>query len=82
MNVTLRYRGQLKDMIERGTDAAAFDEGARVKDILVFLKKQYGSAAAKTAGAMLITINGIKALPKEALAEGDCVTFFPICGGG
>ena len=61
-------------------------EARTVSDIMAHIKSLYSKEAYREAKRMLIVINGesiqLRRGYKTALAEGDCLSFLPICGGG
>lgn len=80
MNVKVVYRGALPELT--GTNEERV-EAAAVAEVMAHIKRKYPNREAKR---MLIVINGesiqLRRGYKTALAEGDCLSFLPICGGG
>ena len=83
MNVTVKYRGELRDFTKLSAEHLTADT---VSDVLKHIKRTYGNDAFKSAKRMVIAVNGKSILllknEKTALSDGDTVTFLPICGGG
>ena len=81
--VNVKYRAQLSALVKKDRELIT---AANVKDVLKYIKNQYGADAGKLAKTMLITLNGQSILMlkhfKTILKDGDEVGFFPICGGG
>jgi len=81
--VTIKYRADLLNAIKKENESI---DAASIKDVLLYVKKQYGSDAQKLAKKMLIVVNGQSILMlkhyKTILKNGDEVSFLPICGGG
>ncbi|MBQ8830486.1 MAG: MoaD/ThiS family protein [Oscillospiraceae bacterium] len=83
MNVTVKYRGELKDFTKLSEETLS---AATISDVLNHIKITYGKDALKTAKRMVIAVNGKSILllknEKTTLSDRDIVTFLPICGGG
>ena len=81
--ITVKYRGHLTALTKIPEEVL---EGADVEAILRSIGKLYGRETAKTAGSMLIAVNGQSILIlkrfKTTLKEGDVINFFPLCAGG
>jgi len=81
--ITVKYRANLFNIIKKESESI---EAASIKDVLLYIKKQYGSDAHKSAKSMLIVVNGQSILMlknfKTIFNNGDEVSFLPICGGG
>jgi len=83
MLITVKYRAHLAKL----TGIAAEQiEAVTVKDVLRHVKMRFGAEAGKQAKTMLVVVNGESILQlshfKTVLADGDEVSFLPICGGG
>lgn len=83
MNVKVVYRGALPELTGTGEERV---EAATVAEVMAHIKRKYPKEAYREAKRMLIVINGesiqLRRGYKTALAEGDCLNFLPICGGG
>ena len=83
MRITVKYRAHLAKLTETTAEQI---EATTVKDVLRHIKTRFGAEAGKHAKAMLVVVNGESILQlshfKTALADGDEVSFLPICGGG
>jgi len=83
MQINVKYRAQLLALTKIENEQIT---AANVKDVLKYIKKQFGAEAEKKAKTMLIVINGQSILLlkhfKTVLKDGDTVSFLPICGGG
>jgi len=83
MYITIKYRAYLASLTKTESEKT---EALTVKEVLGYIKKQYGSEAGKLAKTMLIVVNGQSILQlkhfKTILKDGDEISFLPICGGG
>ncbi|GMO48121.1 MAG: hypothetical protein Pg6C_10450 [Treponemataceae bacterium] len=81
--ITITYRGSLSELTGCREEAIS---ARTLRDVLTHIKTAHGNAAVKAAKAMLITVNGKSCLKMAVfdtpLAEGDAVSFLPICAGG
>jgi molybdopterin synthase sulfur carrier subunit len=77
------YRGSLSGLTGRKEETIP---ARTIRDVLDHIASAYGTAAAKSAKAMLITVNGKSCLKmkvfKTQLNDGDTVSFLPISAGG
>ena len=81
--VTVKYRGVMRDLAGCAEEAVEADT---VQQVLGYIRNARGKPAEKEARRMVIAVNGKSILlmekEKTVLADGDVVTFLPICGGG
>ena len=92
MKVTVRYLAQAREAAGRGAEEVELDGAATVRDLVVRLARQHGSAFARMAldgaggphASLLIIIGDEQVRPGETrtLQEGETVTIMtPISGG-
>ena len=83
MKVDVTYRGALPELT--GTSSELVEAGT-VAEVMAHIKRKYPKEAYREAKRMLIVVNGesiqLRRGIKTALAEGDRLSFLPICGGG
>jgi len=81
--VTVCYRAALAEKTGRAEETI---DAATVRDVLGYIKKNYGVQAWQAAKRMLIAVNNDSIQLHKGfdtkLAEGMTVRFMPICGGG
>ncbi|HWQ06967.1 MAG TPA: MoaD/ThiS family protein [Feifaniaceae bacterium] len=80
---TIRYYAPLRAMLQKESE----ETGAKtVREVLDFIKVQYGKEARKAAESALIVVNdvsiGLFDGKKTVLKDGDVIGFLPLCGGG
>lgn len=79
----VRYRGKLALLTRTDEEEV---QASKVKDVLDYIKKNYGQDAWKGAKKMLIVVDhkSITLLQNfnTPLTENSIVGFLPICGGG
>lgn len=81
--ITVKYRGVLAELTGKVQEQI---DAATVNDVMKYVKNTYSAEAYKEAKKLLIVINGDSILLhkgfKTPTAEGDVVSFLPVCGGG
>ncbi|MEN6340070.1 MAG: MoaD/ThiS family protein [Clostridiaceae bacterium] len=80
---TIRYYAPLRAMLQKESEET---DANSVREVLAFIKTQYGKEALKAAESALIVVNdvsiGLFDGKKTVLTDGDVIGFLPLCGGG